>query len=55
MLRRGSFTNYKLKKFFESERESGREVGAEREGERIPSRFYIVSAEPDKGLELTMT
>ena len=25
----------------------------QREGERIPSRLYTVSAEPDAGLELT--
>ena len=27
--------------------------GAEREGERIPSRLHAVSVEPDAGLELT--
>ena len=26
--------------------------GAEREGERIPSRLHAVSAEPDAGLDL---
>ena len=32
--------------------ESRRRGGAEREGERIPSRFHAVSAEPDVGLDL---
>ena len=30
----------------------GRERGRVREGERIPSRFHAVSAEPNEGLEL---
>ena len=36
----------------ERERERQRER-TEKEGERIPSRLYAVSAEPDAGLELT--
>ena len=31
----------------------GAEREREREGERIPSRYHAVSAEPDAGLELT--
>ena len=37
-------------KFIYSEREQAG-GGAEREGERIPSRLLTVSAEPDAGLE----
>ena len=39
--------------FFLFERQSVGRGGAEREGERIPSRLRIVSAEPDVGLEPT--
>ena len=43
--------------YFERERERERAstsgVGAEREGETIPSRFHAVSTEPYVGLELT--
>ena len=35
------------------EREIVRWGGADREGERIPSRLLAVSAEPDTGLNLT--
>ena len=38
-------------KFIYFERESMSRGGAEREGERIPSRPSIVSTEPDTGLE----
>ena len=37
----------------ERERERASRQGAEREGERIPSRFCAFRAEPDKGLSLT--
>ena len=37
----------------ERERAHASRGGAEREGERIPSRFHAVSAEPNAGLDLT--
>ena len=44
-----------LRERVEREQEHGcqRRGGAEREGERIPSRLLTVSAEPDTGLEPT--
>ena len=41
--------------YFERERERAREQGRgrAREGDRIPSKLCVVSAEPDAGLELT--
>ena len=44
------FTFFFKKKFFLREKA---QVGAEREGERIPSRLHTVSAELDMGLEPT--
>ena len=38
--------------FIYFERERVRRGGAEREGERIPSRLHTVSAKPDAGLKL---
>ena len=37
----------------ERERERMIREGAEIEGERIPSRLHVISAEPNEGLELT--
>ena len=40
--------------YFERERESAyKRVGAEREGDRIPSRLHTVRSEPDMGLDPT--
>ena len=39
--------------FIYFERDSTSRGGAEREGERIPSRLCTISTEPDVGLELT--
>ena len=36
---------------FERERKKANRGGAEREGDRIPSRLHAVSTEPDAGLE----
>ena len=48
-----SLSSFFLVYFYYFERERASPGGAEREGDRIPSRLCAVSAEPDGGLRLT--